>query len=70
MSEIMGGGPESGKEDSYKSSIYTNSTGDAHIMILTQPKSGNYTALIPFFYKNQQFFGEPVDIALVGYSVI
>ncbi len=70
MSEFMGGGPGSDKETFYESPVYTNSTGGAHVMLLTRRQPGNYTAFIPFFYKNQEFFDEPADIAFVNYEVM
>jgi len=51
MQELMGGGPESGKEDFYDGEIYLNPSGLTHTMILARNRPAQYIAMMPLQEK-------------------
>ena len=73
MSQMMGGGPESNKEDWYESSIYFNATGDLHVNILARQEPGTYYAFVPLLEKGAGVMfgpGSMLDLAFINYRVI
>ncbi len=69
--EVMGGGPESGKENYYENPMYFNSSAEVHLKVLAQEHPGNYTLMIPFFDKDttSMMMAEPVEMMFSDYSV-
>lgn len=73
MSQMMGGGPESNKEDWYESPLYFNATGDLHVNILARQEPGTYYAFIPLLEKGAGMMfgpGSMLDLAFISYKVI
>ncbi len=73
MSQMMGGGPESNKEDWYESPLYFNATGDLHVNILARQEPGTYYAFIPLLEKGAGMMfgpGSMLDLAFINYRVI
>jgi hypothetical protein len=56
-SQMMSGGPESGKMSWYENKIFFNETGFTHIKILARKQSGNYLILVPFIEKSGDWMG-------------
>ncbi|NOQ55366.1 MAG: hypothetical protein GQ477_01025, partial [Nanohaloarchaea archaeon] len=76
MFELMSSSPESGNEMFYESAIYfenVSNTGEMHVMLQAQPKSGNYTAMLIFSERGSLMMGAPEEntqFVFIDYEVI
>ncbi len=73
MSQMMGGGPESNKEDWYESAMFLNATGDLHVKVLAREEPGIYYSFLAFNLKGSGMMMGPenmLDVAFLNYRVI
>ena len=73
MSQMMGGGPESNKEDWYESAMFLNATGDLHMKVLSREEPGIYYSFLAFNLKGSGMMMGPeniLDVAFLNYRVI
>lgn len=73
MSQMMGGGPQSGKEDFYESPMYFTENKDIHYMALSRDRKACYLGLQPIIQQNTDWAMDgPMafdDIILIDYCV-
>jgi hypothetical protein len=71
MSQLMAGGPDSGKETTYESSIFLDPNQATHIKALVQKQPGTYMILQPLIQKNAGSTGHEnfEEMGMMEYTV-